>query len=147
MFRKFLAKIKKFYRSIPLRLVAKYLRHIPDRKVDENIDFSQGLDNTKLKLTAPFRAYGMTAPSGYIFNGASSPRFAWWIIPRMYKMLKASCRHDWACENARNWWERLLADIVFFLMAFYTERLALWRCLFGLIGVRIGAFLGIGRNY
>jgi len=147
MFRRNFRKIKKMYSSIPLRLVARYLHHIQDRAVDDIIDFSQGLDNTKLKLDADFRAYGMTAPVGFEFDGASSPTFAWWVIPRMYKMLKASCRHDWACLNARNWRERLLADIVFFLMAFYTEGLALWRCLFGLIGVRIGAYLGIGKNY
>jgi hypothetical protein len=132
---------------LPLKMVDKYLQGLADREVDEWIYLRQGTDNEVIELIEPFHSFGLTVPAGYTPNGASSPRFAWWIIPRLYKMIKASTRHDYACETARCWWDRLVADIVFFLMAYYVERLALWRCIAGLIGVRIGALLGIGKNY
>lgn len=140
-------KIRMWLHMLPLKIADKYLEAVADRSVDKVICFDQAGDNTVLILALPFTAYGMTAPQGFVFDGASSPWFARWIIPKFYKMLKASCRHDWACHNAKNWHERLLADIVFFLMAYYVEKLSLWRCVLGLVGVRIGAFFGIGKNY
>lgn len=140
-------KVKEWLRMLPKNIVKGFLSNLSDHDVQEVISIEQGLDNEVVTLSKPFHAYGLTVPAGYTYNGASSPRLAWFIIPRMYKMLKASCRHDYACDQARCWWDRLVADIVFFLMAYYIEHLALWRCVLGLIGVRIGAFLGIGRRY
>lgn len=143
-----LKKVHKLYLASPRSLVKRFHYHLPDQDVDQHIHMMQGADSSLLTLTQPFTAYGMTIPIGFTWNGASSPPGPGrWVIPKFHRMIKASCRHDYACQKARNRFERFLADIVFFLMAAEIERLRLWRCILGLIGVRIGAYLKIGSNY
>lgn len=43
---------------------------------------------------------GATIPKGFKFDGASSPRMFWRIVPP-FRNLEASCKHDWDCEKAR----------------------------------------------
>ncbi|SDO96114.1 DUF1353 domain-containing protein [Desulforhopalus singaporensis] len=135
-------------KKIIYNTVSKYLKHLSDRNVDDIIYMKQGKDSSVLILTQPFHAYGITVPSGYKWNGASSPPGpARMVIPKFHKMIKTSCRHDRACELAKNKFDRLMADIVFFLMAHEVEGMKLWRAVSGLAGVRIGAHLGIGNKY
>lgn len=43
---------------------------------------------------------GVTIPAGFEFDGASSPRIFWRIVPP-FRNLEASCKHDWDCNTAR----------------------------------------------
>lgn len=82
-------------------------------------------------------------PEGYKWNGHStgilSPLFPRWNHPI------SSCRHDWRCENARNRKERKWADREYRRDVGTTS----WwiTAQIGYIGVRIGAFLGIGNEF
>lgn len=134
-----------FNRTI-VRLAEKYLEGI-DQSFDEEIVCSQGLDNKVISLHEPYYAYGETIPKGFTWDGASTPAVARFVIPKLYRVLKASCRHDYGCRKATNPKERFTEDIIFFLMCYHVERLAGWRCILGLIGVRIGATLGVGTRY
>ncbi|SDP69963.1 DUF1353 domain-containing protein [Desulforhopalus singaporensis] len=138
----------KIAKKIIYKTAEKYLQYLSDRNVDTEIHMKQGKDNSVLVLTQPFHAYGVTVPAGYKWNGASAPPGpARLVIPKFHKMIKASCRHDRACELAKNKFDRLLADIVFFLMAYEVEGMKLWRAVAGLAGVRVGAHLGIGNKF
>ena len=44
-----------------------------------------------------FTSHGVTVPAGFIFDGASTPRPFWWIIPPYKKTKKASLIHDYLC--------------------------------------------------
>jgi len=82
-------------------------------------------------------------PARYLWNGHSSgilsPLFPRWNHPI------ASCRHDWRCKNARNRKERKWADREYRRDVGATS----WwiTAQIGYIGVRIGAFLGIGNEF
>ena len=82
-------------------------------------------------------------PEGYKWNGHSSgilsPLFPRWNHPI------ASCRHDWRCSVARTREERKWADREFRKDVGATS----WwiTAQIGYIGVRIGAFLGIGNEF
>jgi len=43
---------------------------------------------------------GEIIPKGFKFDGASSPRVFWRVIPP-FRNLEASCKHDFDCEKAR----------------------------------------------
>ena len=69
-------------------------------------------DGRKMKLLEPFRYVDpkrveWDAPSGWIIDGASIPRFAWTIIggPFEGKYRDASVIHDVACDRKERPWE------------------------------------------
>jgi hypothetical protein len=97
-------------------------------------------------LVEPFTAYGITVPAGFSFDGASAPRIFWPIIPPLKGTKKAACVHDWLCMNAKSAMERHVADLLFYMMLLEAG-LGLVRSFFGYLGVRIGAFFGIGVRY
>lgn len=103
-------------------------------------------DPTVEVLLEDFTTHGVTVPKGFRFDGASAPRLFWSIIPPMRETTKASCVHDFLCRSAKNKEERLAADKLFFVML-REAKLSLPRCIIGYLGVRIGAFLGIGVYY
>jgi len=43
---------------------------------------------------------GEIITKGFVFDGASTPRFLWMLIPP-FRDLELSCRHDWDCMHAR----------------------------------------------
>jgi len=55
---------------------------------------------------------------GYVFDGASIPRFAWSIIGAPFEpdFMVAACCHDYICERARCYHERMIGDAVLFLL-------------------------------
>lgn len=63
------------------------------------------------------------------------------VFPRHWHPI-ASCRHDWRCRNARTKEERLFADQEFEKDVGTTSWWITQKA--GYIGVRIGAFFGIG---
>jgi len=83
-------------------------------------------------------------PSEFIWDGSSVPFLFSSIFPRHEHPI-ASCRHDWRCRYARSPEERAWADKEFELDVGTTSWWITKKV--GYIGVRIGAFLGIGVNY
>lgn len=54
-------------------------------------------------------------PEGYIFDGASIPRWAWSIVGYPFEpdLIEAACVHDWYCDRATHYFERVIGDNVF----------------------------------
>jgi len=90
-----------------------------------------------------FTTHGVTVPKGFRFDGASAPRFFWSIIPPMRETTKASCVHDYLCKTAASKEDRLIADKLFYKML-REAKLGIVRSTIGFIGVRIGAYFGVG---
>lgn len=103
-------------------------------------------DPTVEVLLEDFTTHGVTVPKGFKFDGASAPRFFWPVIPPMRETTKASCVHDFLCRTAKSKEDRLKADRLFFTML-KEAKLNIARCIIGYLGVRIGAFFGIGVHY
>jgi hypothetical protein len=66
------------------------------------------------------------------------------VFPR-HRHPIASCRHDWRCLHAKTWEERLFADKEFKRDVGRTSWWITEQA--GYLGVRIGAYLGIGKYY
>lgn len=94
-----------------------------------------------------FTIHDVTIPRGFIFDGASAPRFLWSVIPPMYKTKKAACLHDYLCRYAKTPSERKAADRAFWDVLKDTEGINKVRSALGYAGVRVGAFFGIGVRY
>lgn len=103
-------------------------------------------DGTHFKLNRDEYLYGWTVPEGFYWDGASVPWFATVIIPRAYKTLKASCIHDYLCREANNKEDRRVADVVLF-DALRERGFSGLRSGLSYLGVRLGAFFGIGVYY
>jgi len=106
-------------------------------------------DSEHLILSKPFNFSDTTIPAGFIWNGASSPSIplARYIAPKFYKNIKASCVHDWLCSLPNTSEDRAKADKIYYLLKKYVEKDDSIKCVLSYWGVRLGAFLGIGRNY
>jgi hypothetical protein len=98
-------------------------------------------------VTKDFTTHGITVPAGFIFDGASTPRIFWSIVPPFKCTKEASCVHDWLCIKATSKEERLAADRLFFQMLRECGDLSLIRSTVGYVGVRVGAFFGLGVRY
>ena len=117
-----------------------------NKPISELKMFTETLPNGSERLLHTFRWREVEVPAGFVFDGASAPRLFWSIIPPFKKTKKASCLHDWLCRKARNKKERLYADRVF-KQALEEEGLNPFRVTAGYIGVRIGAFFGVGNHF
>jgi hypothetical protein len=98
-------------------------------------------------VTEDFTAHGITVPAGFVFDGASTPRIFWSIVPPFKATKEASCIHDWLCRQAKNKEERLFADRLFFQMLREYGDLSFIRAALGYVGVRLGAHFGVGVRY
>jgi len=110
-----------------------YMRNVP------------GTDNLRA-LTAPLYVKNYDGSDGYVpfdfeWNGHSTPIGLRWLFPRHNHPI-GSCRHDWRCQNARSKAERAWADKEFETDVGTTSWWITKKV--GYVGVRIGAFLGIG---
>lgn len=83
-------------------------------------------------------------PAGFVWDGSSVPRFFQRIFPR-HRHPIASCRHDWRCRNAKNAAQRKWADEQFREDVGKTSWWITKQV--GYVGVRVGAFFGVGCNY
>jgi hypothetical protein len=83
-------------------------------------------------------------PANFVWDGASVPMLFQGIFPRHNHPI-ASCRHDWRCKHAKNAAERKFADEQFEIDVGTTGWWITKKV--GYLGVRIGAFFGIGSNY
>ena len=100
-------------------------------------------------LTQPLRCDNFDGTYGYVpvnfeWDGSSVPFIFQGIFPR-HKHPIASCRHDWRCLMAKNPVDRRFADKEFEKDVGKTSWWLTKKV--GYLGVRIGAFLGIGCNY
>jgi len=118
-----------------------------DYYVDDSIDVRQGLDAEYRELLAPFNCLGTVIPTGFKWNGASSPVGVREIAPRFYRNLKSSCLHDYLCSLATNRAERKDADFKYYLMKRYVSNSSRINARVSHWGVRIGAFFGIGNSF
>lgn len=98
-------------------------------------------------LYRDFSALGETVPSGFKWDGASTPALGRWLIPKFHRSLKSSCLHDWLCLNATSAEARKEADHKYRIMLVEVEGVSAWRALIGYCGVRIGAWWGTGVRY
>jgi len=109
-------------------------------------------------LTKEYVWRNIRVPTGFSFDGASSPRIFWFIIPPFKRVKKAACIHDWLCRGARGREERKAADRAFYkalrdikVIDKKTGRekdgISKWRCQLAYVGVRAGAYMGIGVYY
>jgi hypothetical protein len=113
-----------------------HMRNVPgtdnDRALDKPLSLLM-IDGTESEV-----------PADFIWDGASVPIVFQSLYPRHNHPI-ASCRHDWRCKNAKNAAERKFADEQFQID---TGKTSWWITKkVGYIGVRIGAFFGIGSNY
>jgi len=83
-------------------------------------------------------------PIDFVWDGNSTPKPLQWVFPRHNHPI-ASCRHDFRCEKAKNAAERKFADEHFEIDVGATSWWITKKV--GYVGVRIGAFLGIGSNF
>jgi len=113
-----------------------HMRNVPG--TDNNRALDQPLpclmpDGTMGEVPVDFEWDGNSVP--FIFQG---------IFPRHNHPI-ASCRHDYRCKMAKNDKERKFADEQFEID---TGKTSWWITKkVGYIGVRIGAFFGIGSGY
>jgi hypothetical protein len=103
-------------------------------------------DGTEMVLENYF-GYGVHVPAGFIFDGASTPRIFWSILPPFKDVKVAACIHDYLCTQAKSKADRLYADELFWRILKANPRIGDLRALCGYCGVRIGAFFGIGVKY
>ncbi len=70
----------------------------------------------------------VSIPRGYRWDGASIPRFCWWIIgrPKDPRFALASLVHDWICEEAETRPQRVFGDACF-LWLLRDAGVAPWR--------------------
>jgi hypothetical protein len=83
-------------------------------------------------------------PSGFIWDGSSVPFIFQGIFPRHNHPI-ASCRHDYRCQTATSKAERKFADVEFEKDVGTTSWWITKKV--GYLGVRVGAFFGIGSNF
>jgi hypothetical protein len=113
-----------------------YMRSVPDRP-----------DNRALTepLICPVRGGGnIFIPVDFEWDGSSVPWIFQGFFPR-HKHPIASCRHDYLCRIAIGPKDRKFADDLF---QNDVGRTSWWITKkIGYVGVRIGAWLGIGNNF
>lgn len=97
-----------------------------------------------LELTRPLPCGEGEVPVGFQWNGASVGilRKVLFLGFPKWKHPIASCRHDWRCEHAETAAQRKFADQRFYAdVGIGGTR---WEQIKGYLGVRVGAWLGIG---
>lgn len=86
----------------------------------------------------------ITIPKGFIFDGASIPRLFWTVIgttPFNPKTIVASCVHDWYCNYATTYGQRVIGDACFYYLL-RTHNVGWLRATLMYAGVRVWSSLG-----
>lgn len=81
-------------------------------------------------------------PQGYIFDGASIPRVAWFFVGYPFEpdLIEAACIHDWYCDHATRYFERTIGDAVF-LKLLADRGVARWRRIAMYLAVRLNTMI------
>lgn len=98
---------------------------------NDNLSIEPNPDDIRtMRTTRPLRVAVTTVagirhivsiPADYVFDGASIPWFAWWLIghPFTPSFVLAACVHDWYCDQAKetkDYQLRVIGDAVFFAL-------------------------------
>ena len=113
-----------------------YMRSVPGKPLCRALTRPlklKTIDNRQTEIPVGFEWDGSSAP--WLFNG---------LFPRHMHPI-ASCRHDWRCLHAKDWHERKWADKQFEIDVGKTSWWITKKM--GYYGVRIGAWLGVGKHY
>ena len=97
----------------------------------------------RVNITAiPGVTHLIRIPEGYEFDGATIPRWAWSIIGYPFEpdLILPACVHDWYCENAATYHERVIGDTVF-LKLLADSGVPRWRRLWMFAAVRVHTFM------
>jgi hypothetical protein len=113
-----------------------YMRNVPGKPTHRAL-------TSPLKYVKYGGGVGMI-PVDFEWDGSSVPWVFQGVFPR-HRHPIASCRHDWRCRNAKTAAERLFADKEFERDVGTTSWWITKKV--GYLGVRIGAYLGIGKYY
>lgn len=117
-------------------------------------------DITKRALDAPLECEMPDGsidqiPVNFVWDGSSTPTLplCQFLIPRHDHPVD-SCKHDWRCAKAKNKEERAWADNQYRVGILRTpaknRKQKAWlgvQSVAGFVGVKIGAFFGIGNNF
>lgn len=106
-------------------------------------------DTDFLMLNEDYHFDDYTIPRGFVWDGASTPNapLARFLAPKYHKNIRASCIHDFLCRIAKNSEDRRKADSAYYIAKKYIEKDHPLRSKIAWLGVRIGAFLGVGNYY
>lgn len=104
------------------------------------------LGDRRWMVLEEFTILGVTVPKNFIYDGASTPRFLWSILPPMQETAEAACLHDYLCRIAKGKEDKALADKMFYRALRLTSMNRV-RCILGYLGVRIGGLFGAGIYY
>lgn len=98
-----------------------------------------------LKVSEDFHCKYATVPKDFEWDGNSAP--VGLIIKRYSEGFRASLVHDYLCRGAIDAQERKAADEAYRAILVELGLVDPWRIKLGYLGVRIGAFFGIGVHY
>lgn len=126
-----------------------------------NLSIVEVSGGKEFRLIAPLIYKGkydtLTVPAGFVFDFASIPRFATWLVPKLGKYNKAACVHDYLYITQPESAKPLLpnascrkltrkdADGIF-LRIMEEEGVELWRRYIMYFAVRLGGWVGWNRN-
>ena len=113
-----------------------YMRNVPGKPNNRAL--------TKPLYCQRFDGSHGSIPTGFEWDGSSVPFLFQGIFPR-HRHPIASCRHDYRCGIAKTKDERKWADKEFEKDVGKTSWWITKKV--GYLGVRIGAFFGIGNNF
>lgn len=92
------------------------------------------------KLLEPLTWRGFAVPAGFVTDFASSPRWAWPIVPPTGRHAWPCVLHDWWYRGGKPWMTREEADALF-LEALTDAGVTRWKRELMFLAVRVG-----GRN-
>lgn len=89
----------------------------------------------------------IVVPKGFKWDGASTPRLFWFLVPPLDETEEGSCIHDFLCQKAKTPEERKEADKIFYQILCEKDLQPAIRRRLAYTGVRIGAWWGTGVRY
>ena len=58
---------------------------------------------TKYRLAQPVELVGVQVPKGFVTDGASVPRFLWWLFPPVGRYFTSAVIHDYLLVTGHHW--------------------------------------------
>jgi len=99
-------------------------------------------DIDMMVLLAPIPCGDHWIPALYKWNGASVGPLRW-LFPK-WKHPVATCRHDYRCQKAKYWYQRKIADVLFYRDV--GVRGTKYEQIIGYTGVRLGALWALATG-
>lgn len=85
----------------------------------------------------------VTVPKGYRFDGASIPKLFWSFVGNPFEadLVEAACVHDFYCDNATVYHDRVIGDNVFFALLARRKTISRFKAICLYSAVRLWTFL------